>query len=113
MITSNTHSWQEGDLTSNQQLVSLEFDMPSIVSIPSDFLFECTPNLQRVNLASLRAVKVLSQGFLSGCSSLEEVDLSPLTRLANVGRRCQRTTQASKLSVGPPSAHDQLSSIRV
>ena len=76
-ITSNTHSWQDGDLTRNRQLVSLDLDMPSMVSIPSDFLSGCV-NLQRVNLASLGAVEILPEDFLCGCSSLEGVDLSPL-----------------------------------
>ena len=101
-ITSNTRSWQAGDLTRNQQLlVSLEFDMPSIVSIPSDFLSKCsslekvdlTPlinlrevgsyflnectGMKSIDLTPLRAVEVLPDWFLSGCSSLEGVDLTP------------------------------------
>ena len=50
-ITSNTHSWQDSDLTGNQQLAGLELDMPSVVAIPLYFLFECA-NLQYVNLTT-------------------------------------------------------------
>ena len=56
-VTSNTHSWQDGDLTGNQHLVSFDLDTQSIVEIPSGFLSLCT-NLQRVNLESLRHFEV-------------------------------------------------------
>ena len=82
-ITSNTHSWQEGDLTANQQLVSLGLDMQSTVSIAPNFLFWCV-NLRRVNLESLRSVEVLPKFFLWECSGLEEVDLSPLVNVREV-----------------------------
>ena len=83
-ITSNTHTWQVGDLTGNEHLVSLDLDMQSIVRIVSEFLPGCT-NLRRVNLASLRAVEMLPRCFLTGCQSLEVIDLSPLANLRAVG----------------------------
>ena len=79
--TSNTHSWQKGDLTA--ELFSLDLDMQSIVRITPDFLSDCF-HLQHVNLASLRSFEALPEGFLNG-RSLEEADLSPLLRLREVG----------------------------
>ena len=83
-VTSNTHSWQHGDLTRNQHLVSLDLNMQSVLGIAPNFLSGCE-NLQHVNVASLRAVEVLPDGFLFGCCSLEKVDLSPLVNLREVG----------------------------
>ena len=84
-ITSNTQTWQEDDLAGNPQLVSLDFDMPSLVCLSANFLTRCV-NLQRVNLTPLRAIEVLCDGFLSGCSNLESIDLTPLINLRKVGR---------------------------
>ena len=64
-VTSNTHSWQEGDLTANHHLVSLDLNMQSVLGIAPNFLSGCE-NLQHVNVASLRAVEVLPDGFLFG-----------------------------------------------
>ena len=48
-ITSNTDSWQEGDLYHNSLLVSLDLDMQRAVKLPSNFLTECV-NLKCVGL---------------------------------------------------------------
>ena len=107
-VTSNTHSWQNGDL-SYQHLVRLDLDMQSIVSIASGFLSGCDDlkvvdlsplvnlrevgsqflggctQMKSIDLSPLHAVRVLPEGFLCGCSGLEEVDLSPLVNLREVG----------------------------
>ena len=41
--------------------------------------------MKSIDLTPLRVVEVLPDGFLDGCSSLEEVDLSPLVNLREVG----------------------------
>ena len=84
-ITSNTDSWQEGDLTNNRQLVSVDFNMQRTVTLPSNFLYGCT-NLQRIDFTVLGDVEVLPNCFLYGCSSLREVDLCPFVNLREVGR---------------------------
>ena len=83
-ITSNTHSWQEGDLSSNEQLVSVYFNMERAAKLASTFLLGCA-NLQHVGFSGLRAVEVLGYGFLCRCSNLREIDLSPLVNLREVG----------------------------
>ena len=50
------------------------------LGFPSTSNLYCT-GIKSIDLTPLRAVEVLPKGFLSGCSSLEEVDLSPLVRL--------------------------------
>ena len=82
-ITSNTDSWQEGELVDNEQLVSLHFDMQRTVKLARDFLSGC-PNLERVALSAMRAIDVLPECFLNGCSSLKVVDLSPFANLKEV-----------------------------
>ena len=49
-----------------------------------------------IDLAPLRALEVLPEGFLNGCSGLEEVDLSPLTRLTGVSELCLRNCTSLK-----------------
>ena len=68
-ITSNTYSWQEGDLSANRDLVTLHLDMQRLVVITPFFLAVCN-NLRSVNLASLWAVEVLPEGF-DGCKGLQ------------------------------------------
>ena len=82
-VASNTHSWQEGDLSNNEHLVSLDLDMQGLASIAVGFLSGCT-NLRRVDLTALRAVEALPAGFLCRCSGLLEVDLSPLVNVREV-----------------------------
>ena len=56
-ITSNALSWQELDLTENQQLVSLDFNMQRAVDIAGFFLEWCV-SLERVSLARLKLTEV-------------------------------------------------------
>ena len=79
-VTSNTHWWQNDDLSGNKILVSLDLDMQKLAGTYSDFLSGCA-NLQRINLSPLRAVEALSDNFLRGCTGLQEVELSPLVNL--------------------------------
>ena len=83
-VVSNTFSWQEGDLSDNACLVSLDLDMQSIVRLAPEFLFGCV-NLKRVDFARTQPVEVLPSRFLNECSRLEEVDLSPLVSIREVG----------------------------
>ena len=83
-ITSNTNSWQEGDLSNNRQLVSVDLDMERAATLPSNFLSGCA-SLQRVQFTGLWAVEVLQIGFLYECRNLREVDLSPFTNVKIVG----------------------------
>ena len=99
-ITSNTHSWQEGDLTENEQLVSLDLDMESIVRIAPDFLSDCV-NLEYINLTPFAAVEVLANCFLYRCIGLEEVDLSPLVNLRAVGAYFMGSCTMKSIDLSP------------
>ena len=58
--------------------------------------------MKSIDLTVLGAVKVLPEGFLSGCSSLEEVDLSHLVRLADVRDEClQNCTSLKAIRLAP------------
>ena len=56
-ITSNAHSWQEGDLSENRHLVSLDLNMQRAVRIASNFLTGCC-NLNLSPLINLREVGI-------------------------------------------------------
>ena len=108
-ITSNACSWQGGDLSNNDHLVTIVLDMRLVEEVCNCFLYGCRglegvdlsslvnlravgkdflsrcSSLKSIDLTPLWAVEVLPDGFLDGCTSLEEIDLSPLVNLREVG----------------------------
>ena len=83
-VTSNTSSWEEGDLNFNPNLHGLTLKVERLTHIPTFFLHDC-PHLEHLDLAPLHAIRKIPSGFLSGCSGLREVDLTPLVNVDEVG----------------------------
>ena len=93
-VTSNTHTWQRGDLdeevpytygfSSRRTLVHLILDVERIAEIPPFFLggksFEC------IDLAPLQGIVTIPSKFLFDCNRLRELDLTPLVNVKVVGK---------------------------
>ena len=58
-VTSNTNSWQEGDLEHYAELVSLDLDVERLIKIAPFFLQNCR-SLASVNLTPLKDIEVTS-----------------------------------------------------
>ena len=83
-VTSNTNSWQEGDLGGNDRLTTLSLDLERLIEISTSVLVRCS-NLGQLDLASLRAIEAIPEGFLGWCTALKEIDLTPLVNVKEVG----------------------------
>ena len=59
--------------------------MPCITTIgEGDFLSGCTA-LETLDLSPLQSVCEIPQGFLKGCTSLKEIDFSPMSNVTSIG----------------------------
>ena len=83
--------------------------MERLTDISASFLFQ-DDHLDHVNLASLRSVKAIPESFLSGCcSSLRQIDLTPLANLRVIGGRfLQNCKGLASINLAPLRAVEEL-----
>ena len=75
-----------GFLSNSTNLTSLNFqsDLTNITAIPNDFLTGCS-SLSNVNVSILSNLTRIGNNFLKGCLSLNAFDISTISNLSSIG----------------------------